>query len=243
MGKSGLGKVSVSGRSRVPNPAHNNTPVHDASARFIERCLPSGVQVGAKKSQALPLRASARAVSRHLATTFSLSLGLLLGCGTDAVGVDACLKIERAHCHAAEACGASDGVACERYVEVQCLHGFVKSALPNEKQTNQCANALGQVAECAEKRGHKVSVDVCELEADDPAPARACELVDVPYELKACRFLAPPDTDEEDDEEDQDEPEDDTNDNDDTSAVEDAGSSDDSSTPATDDPDASDANP
>lgn len=152
-----------------------------------------------KKSQPSHGRASARGVSRRLATVLLL-LGPFTGCGTDATGVDACLKIERERCKAADACGVSDGTACERYVEVQCLHGFVKSALPNEKQTNQCASALGQLAECAIDRGSKTSVEACDLEVDDSAPARACDLVDDPHELRACRFLASENEDENEDE-------------------------------------------
>lgn len=128
----------------------------------------------------------------------------LVGCGTEAVGVDACLRVERARCEAAAACDLSEKAACLRYVEVQCLHGFVKSGQPTDRQATQCSDALGQLAECVEKRGTKASPERCELELTVSAPARACELVESPHELRACRFLAPPDKDEDDDDDDDD---------------------------------------
>lgn len=132
----------------------------------------------------------------------SVSFGPL-GCGTDAVGVEACLTIERARCEAAHACGLAESAACQRSVEVQCLHGFSKSALPNERQTTQCADTLGQLAECVDKRGERVSAERCELELRQERAQKACDLVDAPERLRACTFLAAEDeeTDEERDEE------------------------------------------
>jgi hypothetical protein len=139
-------------------------------------------------------------VSRFLVTPLLLSglAGLgLVSCGTDAVGVDECLKIERARCEAADLCRLSERAACERYVEVQCLHGFVKSSQPTEKQTNQCTASLGQLAECVEARGRRATTAACKLEVTETAADRACELVEYPYDLRACKFLTPPDESEE----------------------------------------------
>lgn len=162
-----------------------------------------------KKSPHPSQRGSAPVVTRRLVSCVLSSgwwLGLwLIGCGTEAVGVDACLRVERARCEAAAACDLSEQAACLRYVEIQCLHGFVKSAQPTEKQANQCSSALGQLAECVEERGPKTSPARCELELTVPAPARACELVESPHEMRACRFLTPPDKDEDEDEDDDDE--------------------------------------
>jgi hypothetical protein len=127
------------------------------------------------------------------------------------VGVDACLEIERARCAAADACEAAEVAACKRQVDVQCLHGFSKSAQPSPREADQCAQALGQVAECVSKRGRKVAPDTCELELSQKSPARACELVQSPHVLRACRFLER----DEDNEQDNDAEDDNTRDEDD----------------------------
>lgn len=189
-----------------------------------------------KKSPRLQTNVSATVVFKHfyasrMAHAF-LWLGTgLISCGTEAIGVDACLKIERARCSAADACGLSERLACERYVDVQCLHGFVKSAQPTEKQTQQCADALGQLAECVADKGRKVSANTCKLELNQTASAPACEFVESPYDLRACRFLTPPDDDGDEEGNEDEDNQDDPNDEEemllsDASAASDAGPAD-----------------
>jgi hypothetical protein len=78
------------------------------------------------------------------------------GCGTSAVGVDACKQIEGARCRRAPACGVSleppystngsDVDECIRYYDVACLHGLAV-ADPGAAAVSACVAAI-QVSAC-----------------------------------------------------------------------------------------------
>jgi hypothetical protein len=100
------------------------------------------------------------------------------GCGTDAVGVQACRQIQEARCQQAPACGislqppyhgnGSDVDACIRFYNDQCLHGLASGADPGPIAVNKCVAAINQ------------------------APAGGgCSVVLSPQTADACAWLAP----------------------------------------------------
>jgi hypothetical protein len=110
--------------------------------------------------------------------SFGAGVTVASACGTDAVGVETCRRIETARCEAAEACGEiSNAAACERFYRDQCLHGLSVPE-PSERQVAACTRALEAVAECA--RSEDTSDD-CE---------NACDAVTNPELLSDCAFLA-----------------------------------------------------
>ena len=80
------------------------------------------------------------------------------GCGTDAVGVDACRTIENARCEAATACGFTEEKvqACVLFYRDQCLHGVANADAgePATASTDACVAAVNATAACA-KSGAK----------------------------------------------------------------------------------------
>jgi hypothetical protein len=117
----------------------------------------------------------------------SLALGAFLGgtlaawaCGTDAVDVDACRKIEEARCQRAPACAipieppystsGSDVSECERYYDVACLHGLENGTTPSSAQLAACVAAI---------------------QGTGPT-GNDCSVVATPASSPACAWLAPP---------------------------------------------------
>jgi len=91
----------------------------------------------------------------RLLGTVGLSLAMLAivsGCGTDAVGVDACRQVEEARCQQAPSCGISleppysnagtDVDACIRFYDTACLHGLASGNDPGAIDVNACVNAI-----------------------------------------------------------------------------------------------------
>jgi hypothetical protein len=96
--------------------------------------------------------------------------GILGGCGTDAMGTDACRKIEQARCRKAPACPdltvqAGTGVdECVAFARDRCLHGLAV-ADPGVAAVDQCVSAIDH--------------------------ATSCDPVASPSNLTACAFLLP----------------------------------------------------
>ena len=96
------------------------------------------------------------------------------GCGTQAVGVESCRRVEEARCHQASACkvdltrpagGAGGDVeSCVRYYETACLHGLV-AADPGNAAVDACVAAVNK---------------------------GACNVVLHPESSPACAWLVPP---------------------------------------------------
>src|SRR5687768_14764568 len=72
-------------------------------------------------------------------------------CGTDAVGVESCRRIESARCLRAAACGLdlakpvhedSGEDACQRYYDTACLHGLALDSDPGEPVIAACVTAI-----------------------------------------------------------------------------------------------------
>ncbi len=78
----------------------------------------------------------------------------LVACGTNAIGVDACRRVEEARCKRAEGCGVSlaspphvgapgtDVDACIAYYRDACLHGLVRVAEPSTVEVNACVTRI-----------------------------------------------------------------------------------------------------
>ncbi len=74
---------------------------------------------------------------------------LSLACGTDAVGVEACRKIEDARCTRFYGCElVADLAACQRFYHDQCLGGVPGKVTPNASQVNSCVAAINGDATC-----------------------------------------------------------------------------------------------
>lgn len=108
----------------------------------------------------------------------ALALGATFACGTSAVGVEACQRIERVRCESAQACGINlarplhtgnapeeNVAACIRYYDDQCLHGLVVTTEPGSQLVDACVNAI--------------------ITGD-------CSIVKAPETHDACKFLVPP---------------------------------------------------
>jgi hypothetical protein len=93
-----------------------------------------------------------------LLLTFALGGLLAFACGTDAVGVETCRRVEEARCRrVADACTTSvdlskpahrdaDVDACIRYYDTACLHGLVTATEPGGLQADRCIEALGRAS-------------------------------------------------------------------------------------------------
>ena len=76
-----------------------------------------------------------------------------LSCGTDAMGTDACRKIEQARCRKAPACPllglSADGVEeCVQFARDRCLHGL-PVADPGPPVVDACVAVIEQSTDCA----------------------------------------------------------------------------------------------
>jgi hypothetical protein len=107
-----------------------------------------------------------------LATGVCALLGLMQpSCGTDAMGTDACRKIEQARCRKGPACPAlqvqaGTGVEeCTQFARDRCLHGLAVTD-PGPAAVDQCVAAI--------------------------AGAQTCDTVLSPETAPACAFLVPP---------------------------------------------------
>jgi hypothetical protein len=110
---------------------------------------------------------------RHACLALTLALAGVFGnaaCGTDAMGTEACRKIEQARCRKAASCpelglrGSIGVEECVQYARDRCLHGMAV-ADPGPPTVAACVNAIEQ--------------------------ATSCEIVALPESSPACSFLHP----------------------------------------------------
>lgn len=135
----------------------------------------------------------ALAVPAALAAFFS-------GCGTDAVGIDACRRIEDFRCLAAPHCaagfGEDDVASCKAFYEDQCLHGLENNERsPSDGEVSACIDALNRAVVCRDSG--MATMEGCSdipLAAGVAASAVApCTIVmQHPEYLAACAFVAKP---------------------------------------------------
>lgn len=125
-----------------------------------------GDGVGAKK----------RGRGRALVAVISALLSAA-ACGSDAVGIETCRRIESARCEVADACGdLKDLDDCQRYYRDQCLHGLGVPE-PSTREVDECVAALQAAAECAR------------AEESSGACQNACRLMSEPGRAPECAFL------------------------------------------------------
>jgi len=130
----------------------------------------------------------------------SLPVGLAaVSCGTDAVGVDACHKIESARCAVAPLCMPGFDVdRCTRFYRDECLVGIQNAAEggPDPNTLAQpCVDAIHAAAACVDAGAsaacQALIPNVACPEAN--ATATACNVIlHCPEVLSACGFVASP---------------------------------------------------
>jgi hypothetical protein len=144
---------------------------------------------------------------------------LVYGCGTDAVGVDACRQIESARCEAAPACTGdpvdSFGIRTEEQVQNcktlyrdQCLHGMENTGSSDDEDGNnepsdgtvrRCVDAIKATAQC--KRDNIATMTECTAVTvvagwGGESPCRTLNEVE---NLEACAFVKKPADDDDGD--------------------------------------------
>jgi|SoiMethySBSTD1v2_1073268.scaffolds.fasta_scaffold05404_12 hypothetical protein len=129
------------------------------------------------------------------ATALACVAGLLLpttpGCGTDAIGVEDCRKIEQARCDLGAACGRVEDVdSCRRFYRDHCLHGLALENSPGTAQVKACADAISAAASCAKLGGPQASASACPGIGPTALPL-ACDVISRPEATEVCRFLVP----------------------------------------------------
>ena len=96
-------------------------------------------------------------------------------CGTDAVGTDACRKIEQARCRRAAACpelglkGSVGVEECVQYARDRCLHGLAVSD-PGPPIVDACVSAIEQAATCDIVASPETTAPACAFLTPHPAP-------------------------------------------------------------------------
>src|SRR5688572_8128950 len=97
-----------------------------------------------------------RAVAIVAVALPALAVASTFACGTEAVGVEACQRIEKVRCESAQACPplnlerplhtgdspANNVAACIRYYDDQCLHGIVGPKEPRPQDVDACVNTI-----------------------------------------------------------------------------------------------------
>jgi hypothetical protein len=121
------------------------------------------------------------------------------GCGTDAVGVDACVIIENKRCELVGSTGCDaefDVDFCKDYYRDQCLHGIENADHnPSEAEIDACVAALDQAASC--QAAGILTMGECAdgallMPGVDPDLAPCTILRASPQNLIACSFVANP---------------------------------------------------
>ena len=123
----------------------------------------------------------------------------LLSCGTDAVGVDACRKIETARCDVAPACTPGFDVnRCNLFYRDECLNGIADTTPDADPSAAApaCVQAIDQVAACIDSGAPGCLAGLVVADAGcstwDTKQSLGCNLIlNCPQNLAACYFLAP----------------------------------------------------
>ncbi len=115
----------------------------------------------------------------------------VLGCGTDAVGIDACREVEFARCEAAVDCGLiDDAEQCKRFYRDHCLHGVKLEEAPSSVAVDDCVETIQRAGRCARQEGPKTAPDACGRDELAESNARqVCDIVQEPQRAPDCAFL------------------------------------------------------
>ncbi|WP_438030358.1 hypothetical protein [Sorangium sp. So ce233] len=170
------------------------------------------------RSTALAVFSAARSAARRSSAPWAaagfLGLGAVLlaaqSCGNDAVGVDACRRIETTRCEAAAVCPEWVGTAsadervktCVEFYWDQCLHGIkgvttstgtgTGAALvePADAQVQACVDAVGATRECASNKVASMAECSAELADGEDRSLTPCDVITKrAHALEACAFV------------------------------------------------------
>jgi len=156
---------------------------------------------------ALPARGVRRLTAAVVAALGAMALAY--GCGTDAVGVDACRTIEKARCEVAPACtGDPDTFAIRTEEQVQncitlyndhCLLGLenAEDDEPGQGDIDRCVAAIQATANC-KKAGIATMAECVEVVWIGEATHTPCRALHEPESLQDCAFIKTPPTEGED---------------------------------------------
>lgn len=122
------------------------------------------------------------------------------GCGTDAVGIDACRKIEQFRCKSAPYCvdGFSDDdvSSCESFYRDQCLHGLENTERsPSNGEVDACIDAINRTVNCKLSGAATLAScpDIALVAGTDAGSVTPCGIITLnPELLAACAFVAAP---------------------------------------------------
>jgi len=129
------------------------------------------------------------------AALLALGIAAAAACGTDAVGVESCRKIETVRCRRAPGCPnlslampvhtGNDIDACIRFYNDACQHGLASGADHSGPDLNACVNVLSSTETPCSVVEHPESAPACAwLTPPAPAPDAAVE-ADAPVEAEA----------------------------------------------------------
>ncbi len=131
------------------------------------------------------------ATSAVLSSVVSFLVASASGCGSDAVGVDACRDIERARCEAGDHCGFVEDVdECKRFYRDHCLHGLKSGKEPGDIALDECVKSIEKAGACA-KEG-KTELALCDGWNVATELTTPCDVVKFPQQIKTCEFLGAP---------------------------------------------------
>lgn len=132
------------------------------------------------------------------------SAGLSAGCGTDAVGVEACRSIEQVRCEVAPVCESSPdrlGVPedrvenCILYYRDACRVGLenTEATEVDQAQIDACVASIQALGACQRAGGLAAgSCDGVELVADADPLSSPCAVLKTPEKLRSCAFIQLP---------------------------------------------------
>ena len=146
-----------------------------------------------------PVRTVASAL---LSALCSFGVVSAVSCGSDAVGIEDCRKIEEARCEAAAHCEGDihvkDVDACKRYYRDHCLHGLAVDDDPGAPAPKGCLKAIKTAGHCAANDPNMTFADCAAIPGDGlheqtrPELVHACDVIQFPEFTFECEFLRAP---------------------------------------------------
>jgi hypothetical protein len=129
------------------------------------------------------------------------------GCGTDAVGIEACRAIELARCDVAPRCAGYEGspaieteeevANCRTFYRDHCLLGLENTeAAPGQGEVDACVDAIERTSACGSPGSSTMQECGVELRDGDDGSLAPCRVLQEPERLRACAWLEPPPEDE-----------------------------------------------
>jgi hypothetical protein len=122
------------------------------------------------------------------------------GCGTDAVGIEACRQVERARCDVAPRCSGYEGSPaietdeqvrnCRDFYRDHCLLGLENTEdVPGQGEIDACVEAIQKTAACRSPQKSTMAECGVALRDGEDTSAEPCGILQEPHRLNACRWL------------------------------------------------------